>query len=192
MGAERTRLDIHVLPEPLIGYRVLGREQNVSAPAAAVIRRTTWEHTRVREQYRHMDDETLHRAFGADIPPDVAARGLPMPIQLALRAAGLAEPQFHLFALETLQGTVRRRVPGVTPADLDDVAGRVDPLRLLAFEAQRSTLGMVTKQRDEARVQLEGVAGYVETSIATLQQQEGGSVTESISQAVAAFRAKGS
>lgn len=186
------RYEVHVLPEALIGYRVLARGQNASTPNAAVIRRTTWEHTRVRDRYRHMDAETLRRAFGADIPAEVAARGLPMVIQLAFMAAGLEGPQFHLFALETLQDAVRRRVPGVGPADLHEVAGRVDPLRLLEYDAQRSALLEVTRQRDQARVQVDGLAGYLRGSIAALREREAGVVVEEMSQAMAAFQASGS
>jgi len=186
------RHEIHVLPDALIGYRVLAQGQNASAPNAAVIRRTVWEHTRVRERYRHMDPETLRRAFGADIPAAITARDLPMPVQLALMAAGLDSPQFHLFALETLQDAVQRQVPGVTAADLHEVSGRVDPLRLLEYDAQRMALLEVTRQRDEARLQVDGLAGYLRASIAALQVRDAGVVVEEMSQAMAAFRPSGS
>lgn len=179
------RYEVHVLPDALIGYRVLAQEGNASAPTAAVIRRTTWEHTRVRERYRHMDDSTLHHAFASAIPPEVAARRLPMSVQLAFMAARLAEPQFHLFALETLHDAVRRQVPGVSPADLHEVAGRVDPLRLLEHDAQRAALLAVTQQRDEARMQVDGLAGYVRGCIAALRHGDAGAVAEEMERALA-------
>jgi glycosyltransferase involved in cell wall biosynthesis len=81
------RYPIEVVPEPLTAFRVLRGQRNISAATPAVIRRSAWEHSQVLRHYRAMDEATLERAFGANIPEHAARRGLPMAMQLAPLAA---------------------------------------------------------------------------------------------------------
>ena len=120
------RYEIRVLTEPLIGYRVLGDHGNASWPSPSVSRRAQWEASRVLRQYWRMDEEALKRSFPADIPPEIATRGLPMRVQLALLASTKNVPWLNLYALETIQEAVEAGVPGIGPKELHKLTGEID------------------------------------------------------------------
>jgi glycosyltransferase involved in cell wall biosynthesis len=156
---------IRVVDEPLIAFRVLDGDRNTSAPSVVAQRRHAWEFGRVLRHYRAMDEPTLMRAFGADIPQEVAERGLPMAVQLALMAAARGSQSGHqLYALETLEAAVRRGVPGVGPKDLHSLTGRLDPFR--TSDVENMLLGAVEvslardrtadaeRERDEAHARI--------------------------------------
>ena len=149
---------IHVMPRPTVAYRVLLQGGNASAPGPAVFRRTVWEHSRLRHRYRSMDDETLRRAFRADLPDHITARRLPASLLLALAMAERPEPEVQLFALETMQDAIDRCVPGVSPHDLHAMAGAVDPLRILEFAALQAAADDATHHRDVARLRVDALA----------------------------------
>jgi glycosyltransferase involved in cell wall biosynthesis len=77
------RHSIHVLPEPLIGFRILRDNMNASAPRQEVIVRLNWEWRRILEHYAALHDRLLVEAF-----PEVARRleGAPADNEAAIPA----------------------------------------------------------------------------------------------------------
>jgi glycosyltransferase involved in cell wall biosynthesis len=152
---------IRVLPEALTGFRVLRDLRNVSAASPSQLRRSIWEHSRVLRRYWAIEEETLQRAFGTDIPQEVAERGLPMPVQLAVMAATTdlrryAPEALQLYALETLENAIARGVPGVGPKDLHALTGDLDPFRFTEIAdslAARASLEVHSESVERARDQ---------------------------------------
>jgi glycosyltransferase involved in cell wall biosynthesis len=64
------RFSIHVLTEPLLGFRILDNNMNASAPRPEVIVRDLWEWQKVLEQYLILDSEIIAGVFPeiADYP----------------------------------------------------------------------------------------------------------------------------
>ena len=156
------RYPIEVVPEPLTAFRVLRGQRNTSAETPFVIRRSNWEYRRVLRHYRTMDEATLERAFGADIPQCAADRGLPMAVQLALLAAA---PGMHrarqLYALETLEDAIARGLPGLTSKELHERTGELDPFRIIelrealaACQRLEQRAANAETQRDDAVAQI--------------------------------------
>lgn len=121
---------IYVVQEPFTAFRVLNGLRNTSAPTPAAVSRGVWEFSRVLRRYWSIDEATLQRAFVRDIPPEVAARGLPMWVQLAFLATTRSGPQLQLFALETLEEALATGVPGLGPKDLHKLSGELDLFRI--------------------------------------------------------------
>ena len=182
------RHQIAVMPEALLAYRVLTDGGNMSAPGPSASRRTSWEHTRIRRRYRSMDEDSLRRTFAKNVPVDIAARELPMLLQLALTVGESDIPQLQLFALETLQDAVDRQVAGGNPKDLHRLAGAVDPFRQTEFATLSRNLADITRERDEARLQVEGLAGFLLANIEALRTRDSMEVAEEINRAMAGFR----
>lgn len=91
------RCEIHVMPEPMVGFRIRDGQMNASAARPDVIRRDAWERSRVLFHYCDMPRATLTRAF-----PEMAADPRPSAVWLAEHALTLGTP-FHLaFALEAM------------------------------------------------------------------------------------------
>jgi len=63
------RYSIHILPEPLVGFRILSDNRNASAPRQEVIVRLNWEWRRILEHYAALDRRLLVEAF-----PELAPR----------------------------------------------------------------------------------------------------------------------
>ena len=122
------RHEIRVLPEVLTAYRLLDKLRNTSAPSPATIRRSAWETVRVLRRFLDLDESTVHRAFGNDIPPPFMAQNAPVPLILAHLAAARTESHLHLFAIEALEEAVATRVPGIGPHNLHELSGRLDPM----------------------------------------------------------------
>jgi glycosyltransferase involved in cell wall biosynthesis len=57
------KYDVHVLPQQLIGFRVLKGQANASAPRAEVRVRVQWEMTRLLARYLEFDDALLLSIF---------------------------------------------------------------------------------------------------------------------------------
>lgn len=63
------RYSIHILPEPLVGFRILSDNKNASAPRPEVVARLNWEWRRILEHYAALDRRLLVEAF-----PEIAQR----------------------------------------------------------------------------------------------------------------------
>jgi glycosyltransferase involved in cell wall biosynthesis len=122
------RHEIRVLPEALTAYRLLDGLRNISAPVPTTIQRSIWEASRVLRRFLDLDEATVHRTFAGDIPSPLLACNAPVPLILAQLAASRPEPHLQLFAIETLEEAVATGVPGVGPADLHELTGRLDPM----------------------------------------------------------------
>ena len=63
------RYDIHIIEEPLVGFRILSGNMNASAPRRDVAVRLTWEGRKVLDHYAGLDEHAVVNAF-----PELAAR----------------------------------------------------------------------------------------------------------------------
>jgi glycosyltransferase involved in cell wall biosynthesis len=58
-----SQFDIHILKEPLVGFRILDGNRNASAPRPEVVVRLEWERRKVLDQYLMLDGKTLRAVF---------------------------------------------------------------------------------------------------------------------------------
>jgi glycosyltransferase involved in cell wall biosynthesis len=118
--------EIHLIEEPLLGFRIRDNQMNASAARPDVIVRDQWEWLRVLEQYLKLDDALLALTF-----PEIADHvgEIPSPWLLATMALKSGAPAHVMFALETMYRDVsggdeaRRRL-------FIDVTGSFDPFGL--------------------------------------------------------------
>ena len=93
--------DIHVLPEPLVDYRVRAGDGNASAATPDKQARAAWEMAKVLQRFRTIDDEGLFfRIF-----PQARAlhdHGLPLEALLAVQAVQAEETFTRNFGLDLL------------------------------------------------------------------------------------------
>lgn len=91
------RFDIHVLPEPLTGFRIRDNLQNASAARPEVVIRDAWERAHILRHYLGLSRPELDAVF-----PEYAGRPESVPELLAERALSLAYPFYVRFALDAL------------------------------------------------------------------------------------------
>jgi len=96
-----THFDIHVLPEPLVDYRVRAGDGNASASTPDKQARTAWEMAKVLQRFRAIDDERL---FFRVFPQALALQngGLPLEALLAMQAVQAEESFARNFGLDLL------------------------------------------------------------------------------------------
>lgn len=91
-------VDIHVLPEPLTGFRIRDNLQNASAARPEVVIRDAWERACILRHYLHLPRWEFDEVF----PEYAGRRGESMAELLAERALSLAYPFYVRFALDAL------------------------------------------------------------------------------------------
>jgi hypothetical protein len=138
------RYNIHILPEPLVGFRILSDNRNASAPRQDVIVRLNWEWRRILEHYASLDHRLLVEAF-----PEVARRleGAPTDDEGALRGRRprpalwcIAERALHVgrsphicFAFDAMYRVLTSdNPPPECYREFIDYTGRFDPFGLAA------------------------------------------------------------
>jgi len=108
-----------------------------------------------------MNDETLKASFATEIPHEVAERGLPFAVKLALTAAmrgSSATRPMQLFALETIEDAVVRGVAGISSKDLHILTGALNPFGIVLRQdysqtvSQEASSGAATKASSNTRV----------------------------------------
>lgn len=100
------RYAIHVVPEALTMFRILGGEKNASARSPAVMSRTAWEAERVLRHYLTLDDALFADVFTEEIAALGFDAELPRAVQLG-RIAVLSGTDFaRRFGLELLYEAV--------------------------------------------------------------------------------------
>ncbi len=142
------RAELRMIEEPLLQYRVWGpgnTSGNTSGMTSAVMRRTAWEHARIRRLFWTLGDADLVAAFTADFPAGTEDR--PPLFRLALAAAGQADPGCHWFALETVERMLQAGTPGIEPRDLHDLAGQLDPFRIIELLAAQNRIAALEADR---------------------------------------------
>jgi glycosyltransferase involved in cell wall biosynthesis len=120
------RHDIHVLPEPLLRFRILDAQRNASAARPEVVIRDAWERRHVLDRFLALDGADFALAF-----PEYAGRDEPMPVLLAQRALALGLPFYLQFGLDTLYRQLAPDGHGPQYAQFIRATGAVDPYRLL-------------------------------------------------------------
>ena len=91
------RFDIHVLPEPMTGFRIRDNLQNASAARPEVVIRDAWERAHILRHYLGLSRAELDAVF-----PEYQGRSESVAELLAERALSLAYPFYVRFALDTL------------------------------------------------------------------------------------------
>lgn len=119
------RYDIHVMPEPMVRFRIRDAQMNASAGRPEVIRRDAWERSRVLLNYCAMPRATLVQAF-----PALAADTRPAALWLAERALALGTPFHTAFALEAMFQELPPDGDGPEYARFIAQTGRHDPFGL--------------------------------------------------------------
>ena len=158
------RYAIHVVPEALTMFRILGGEKNASAPKPAVMSRTAWEAEHVLRRYLTLDNALFAEVFAEEIANLGFDAAVPRAVQLG-RIAVLSGTEFgRRFGLELLYDAIPpedgSRQPAFTTSELIALAGDLD----LYFFGYRSEVTQVleaqrrTIENLEARLGARGAA----------------------------------
>jgi glycosyltransferase involved in cell wall biosynthesis len=124
------RYAIHVVPEALTMFRILGGEKNASAPKPAANSRTRWETERVLRHYLTLDDALFAEVFAAEIADLGFDAEVPRAVQLG-RIAVLSGSDFgRRFGLELLYDAIPAqdgpRQPAFSARELIALSGDLD------------------------------------------------------------------
>jgi hypothetical protein len=116
--------DIHVLPEQLIGFRILKNERNTSAPSMPNLARVAWETPQVFAHFTRLPDSELQELVA---PWD--EKGCPRPplVSLALAALRIDNPGYHQFALALLRDCIIRDRQAFPIKEYFRLVGQEDP-----------------------------------------------------------------
>ena len=120
--------EIHLIEEPLVGFRVRDNQMNASAARPEVILRNQWEWLRVLERYLDLDNALLGLTF-----PEIASRigRVPTPWLVGEMALSSGGPAYELFALETMYKVVSNGSDAARCRGFIEITGSVDPFGLL-------------------------------------------------------------
>jgi len=113
--------DIHVLPEKVTAFRILGQERNVSAPSEAKLARLAWEIPAVLAHYALLPEQTLREIFPEGDPAH------PARMVLALAALQVRRPGYVQFGLGLLQECLRQDSGSFSRAEYFRLVGEADP-----------------------------------------------------------------
>lgn len=116
--------EIHILPEELTAFRVLGSEGNVSAPALENRARAAWEHAYVLKHYAAIPDAELRDVF-SDISTFSSSTN--PKIELALEAVRAERPGYLQFGLALLEECIRTDSTLFRVQDYFRLVGKTDP-----------------------------------------------------------------
>ncbi len=150
--------EMHILPEELVGFRMLSRSANMSGLRPDSIKRRCWEQRHVLDNFLSIRcPDFLRRVFpeAAEYGADIEASLIPFVLaQLALRAKHSRQIQ-QAFALDTIYRlladpqTAERLFQrfGFGPRDLIQLTGRYDvfnafAVRQMRAQRQRSRRGL--------------------------------------------------
>ena len=146
---------IHVVPEALTMFRILGGEKNASAPRPAVMSRTAWEAERVLRHYLTLDDALFAEVFAGEIADLGFDASVPRAVQLG-RIAVMAGTEFgRRLGLELLYEAIpaqdSARLSSFTTKELIALSGDLD----LYFFGYRSETSQALETQRRAIESLE-------------------------------------
>jgi len=119
------RCELHVMPEPMVRFRIRDGQMNASAARPEVLRRDAWERSRILRHYRVMPRAQLIKVF-----PELADDSRPASLFLAERAMAIGTPFHTAFALETMFEDLPPDGDGPAYAAFIAHTGRLDPFGL--------------------------------------------------------------
>ena len=121
--------EIHLMPEPLVGFRKLANHANASGPRPDVLVRDAWEQRRVLEHYVTMSEADFAAAF-----PEVAERdrGLPMGWRIGSLALSLGRPSTVLFGLDAMYVALAQIQEPLKAREFIALTGAFDPFAMLS------------------------------------------------------------
>lgn len=132
-----SRYEIHVLAEELTAYRILDREQNVSAPSREKLARTAWESAGVLRHYLDLEESDLRGVLAGvmeqypDLPPKAA---------LALEAIAAKRPGYAPFGLSVLREMLRESPRIMSVVRYFRLVGDADPYAAEFFRKEHQWL----------------------------------------------------
>ena len=121
--------DFDILPEPLIGFRILNGNRNVSSPNLDNMVRDMWEFEQVLNHYLHMREEDFGIAFRQEIET-FKLYGLPHKVSLGWLAVRGTRPAHHMFGLRLLHTAIGEGLPGIDTKQLRMLVTLLDPYRV--------------------------------------------------------------
>jgi glycosyltransferase involved in cell wall biosynthesis len=129
--------EIHLIEEPLVGFRIRDNEMNASAARLEVIVRDQWEWLRVLEQYLNLGETLLAQVF-----PELAGRIGRAPIAWLVAKAALqnGSPAHVLFALETMYKVVADGSDGARCRAFIAATGGFDPFGMLGHLSENRAI----------------------------------------------------
>jgi hypothetical protein len=120
--------EIHVLPDEVVGRRILDKGRNLSAPRSDTILRCTFETVQILNHYRKMAPELAREVFADLIRSAAIDTSRPFGAWLSELALLSRAPAHRLFALETMFDTCKT-APDECPRLLE-LTGTVDVLNI--------------------------------------------------------------
>lgn len=131
--------DIHLIEEPLTGFRIRDNEMNASAARPEVIVRDQWEWLRVLDQYVNLDEALLAQVF-----PEIVSRAgrVPSAWMVAKLALQLGSPAHVLFALNTMYKVVADGADGARCRAFIGVTGNYDPFGMLGHLSENRAIAI--------------------------------------------------
>lgn len=160
---------IHVIPQPLLKFRILGGGDNASAPRPETMSRTNWEAERVLRRYLDLDAPLFREVFAAEITALGLAAELAPSLQLAYIAMNTTFLPARRFGLELLySATPAQAHTARSVADsgsrLIELSGRLDLYSLAPISAmseemakqQRTIAGLEARLARQSAADSEG------------------------------------
>ncbi len=168
------RYAIHVVPEALTMFRILGGERNASAPKPAVMSRTAWEAERVLRHYLTLDDALFAEVFAEEIADLGFDAQVPRAIQLGRIALSSGTEFGRRLGLELLYDSIPAQGqpphPALSARELIALSGDLD---LYLFGYRSETFQALEAQRRTIE-NLEAKLGEPGAAISTSVQAETG------------------
>jgi hypothetical protein len=116
--------DIHVMPEHLIGFRVLAHERNTSAPSAPNLARAAWETTHVLGHFSVLPEAELGEIIAPWPQHEFSREPL---VTLALAALRIGRPGYDQFGLGLLRECIARDRQSFPVKEYFRLVGEHDP-----------------------------------------------------------------
>jgi len=118
--------DFHILPEHLIGFRILRNERNTSAPSLPNLARAAWETVQVLEHFTRLPDEYLRKVIAPWSGSKLDQKPL---VSLALAALRIDRPGYCQFGLGLLRDCILRSESAFPIKEYFRLVGERDPYR---------------------------------------------------------------
>ncbi|WP_025828663.1 glycosyltransferase [Acetobacter okinawensis] len=131
-----TAYPIHIMPEPLVGFRILNNGLNASAPKPTSIVRINWEDVCIRRQYANFPDKLFAEIFEPEIKALNIDQSIDRSIALGRICMATNIDFLHRLGLELLHDAIPAyshgsNLKGITYAEYIQNTGNADIYNVL-------------------------------------------------------------